>query len=440
MRTCCSNSKCDPLFMRYSNKEWDQSVQNYHAATEEFNNKILENGASSQNTDNLDHLLTLDEPQNPLRASEIKRIQEIIERELKNLQEYSAFAREVNRDLESPGCCNPIHKIVWKISLTDAVVSAIRITGVTLAISDDTTATRFIGLGLYALGESLQLVGNTYSNRAHLRIDRFKLVAKINQEQMHDFEQFNRFLQEMWSLQMLEERNENKSHRTQSSESDSSLKVNLPSTEESHSIEENPIFNSPINDDVKFTQQEPPFINKATPVEIHLASSTNELDDRLRSCFLNYMQLSDRFRNDEVYSGLVSYVINQLPENHPLKEGMIALEPSSNDNIHESLKQTEEQPTHIELQELEIENGNLQESGERWSYAKEEQKNEDPLTKSQNNPLTFNSNHDKIKNYLNFMQHYGIIPPKHFNTPNGWTIMQNGLSIRFADQFSSTHS
>lgn len=515
--------------LRYSQNGWDQSLKKIQEAADEFNARIAQSSEPKEHTPRETYGIGSEtsiesEIEEAISSDQIKRIQTIIERELKNLQDYAEYAKRTREELERPGCCSPINKITWKIGLNGAIVTATRIFGFALSVSSQSPVALYIGLGIYATGEGLDLLATIYSTKASLTIDRIKFISRVNQEHLQDFELFNRFLTEMWALQMLAEKNENLSKGSPPRKSNPNLNSkgsisfsemttniqedNLESdfhlgwppkapvetkdgieetappeskdeTEESEPIspksspertKKEPLkeakFNQQgrntliYNSDKTMKQSNAIELNfsrkpgkeqtgKAQEYEIELAPCSsektdeqklNELDNQAKLCFSSYMKLPARFREDkEAYSGLVSHIINQLPLEHPLKEGIIDLEPTIHENFYhedEDIKPTASHLNYLNQDETSNDQKNIRQSQDRWEYAKEQAGSGNPLAVSQEYAFTPKSS-EAIHNYTQFLQNeYGITAPTSFKSPNGWTILQDGSVFKTGSAFS----
>lgn len=269
----------------YTESDFNQSLDRYKTAIRDFET-ILE--PPMEQVIDITYSEKTKEPENP--DERLKKISEIVDRELKNLEEYSRYAEKMNKQLEKTGCCTRMPMSVYVIGSNNAVLGALRITGFVLAVIEESAAATYTGIALFTLGEALTALSATYEFKKTVEMDRIKLVGRINQEMKADFKTFKDFLDKLKELRNIQE------HEKRNLEHyERSLHNNIPVPRE----------------EVDSDRQ-----------RSNLDSDPVQIKERLEKCLDEYFKLSDATRNDEQYCRLLSYIIKNLPDNHPLKEGI----------------------------------------------------------------------------------------------------------------------
>lgn len=245
---------------------WNQSYHKFQEQVEAFNQAIT--------TSSLD-------------LEEIDKIDQLVGDEVKRLKEYTTIVKAKEKALEESGCCTTTSKAMWILFLLNTACKVCSIAGSLLAIFQDDGTAKWIGFGIFCVGEGFDTVTTLHTDRIFIKGMEIAELSKLNKEGAKHAKQFKKFLEKLKEVKKLEQE--------------------LIEKHRSH--------------------EEAPLSEHHTVIDL----SSESLDEKISACLHNYEDLPSQLRDDDLYCRILSIVIANLPNDDPLKMQLIALEPREKD-------------------------------------------------------------------------------------------------------------
>ncbi len=247
-------------------QEWQQSYSAFENQVKVFNDKV-------NTTD--------------LTKEDISKIYQTVKAEVKRLSAFAEAVKTREEELEKGSCCSPSRKTIWILSLLNGTSKVCSISGAIVALVADNITAKWIGVGLFALGETFDSATTIYEAKTTFDFEESGSLAKLNKEGVEHAQIFKKFLKQLKEIKQMEEQ--------------------LLEEYQSHT--------------------KPPLLQHTI---INLGSTKN-LDECISACLNEYENLPSYYRREDVYCHMISHLIQMLPPTDPLRIGLKNLEPTLKD-------------------------------------------------------------------------------------------------------------
>ncbi len=381
--------------MNFSVSAWKRSYQAFEAQVELFNKQMNISSFPSE---------------------EMDKIYQIVKTEVKNLKAFAEAIAQKEKELDQPGCCSPTSRFLWEMGLINGTTKVCEVTGALLATFASEPVSKYAGLGLFIGGELINLAASIHESYIYLKTSSVADLAKINKEGVEHAKIFKKFLKELREINKME-----KQILEENISSSKKMKEKL--------IEENK-FPQAINYQIN--------VNLASkPAKLPL-----NLDEHISYCLHQYEELPSCYKRNDIYSRIISILIQQLPKDDPLRQGLEDLEPKVDFPLMENVSRLAEKPLPIHYLPTN-KTKFLQASDEKWQVEKQSREGTDIELEEQ-----MTSPHSK-EEYDRKLAHYKFLVARRFqiktnfafiDTPNGWRLNSSEHITRIPEPTASDAS